>query len=127
MQENHPDCPRMENLPWFWDLVAMSSQIPLCLPNLLTQVQSDSTEESAEIHAWLVGSRQSRNKTSLCQWQHKLRLLNLRSEVDYFEQNGALVMETDQPQQTRCEKPPIIVGKDENHTRLLQNWIVSIE
>ena len=23
------------NMPWFWDLVAMSSQIPLCLPNLL--------------------------------------------------------------------------------------------
>ena len=25
------------NMPWFWDLVAMSSQIPLSLPNLLTQ------------------------------------------------------------------------------------------
>ena len=24
-------------MPWFWDLVTMSSQIPLCLPNLLTQ------------------------------------------------------------------------------------------
>ena len=22
------------NMPWFWDLVAMSSQIPLCLPNI---------------------------------------------------------------------------------------------
>ena len=25
------------NMPWFWDLVAMSIQIPLSLPNLLTQ------------------------------------------------------------------------------------------
>ena len=26
--------PGWPNMPWFWDLVAMSSQIPLCLPNL---------------------------------------------------------------------------------------------
>ena len=26
--------PRWPNMPWLWDLVAMSSQIPLCLPNL---------------------------------------------------------------------------------------------
>ena len=24
-------------MPWFWDLVAVSSQIPLCLPNLVSQ------------------------------------------------------------------------------------------
>ena len=29
--------PGWPNMPWFWDLVAMSSQIPLNLPNLLTQ------------------------------------------------------------------------------------------
>ena len=32
--------PGWSNMPWFWDLVAMSSQIPLCLPslpNLVTQ------------------------------------------------------------------------------------------
>ena len=26
--------PGWPNMPWFWDLVAMSSQIPMCLPNL---------------------------------------------------------------------------------------------
>ena len=26
--------PGWPNMPWFWDLVSMSSQIPLCLPNL---------------------------------------------------------------------------------------------
>ena len=26
--------PGWHNMPWFWDLVAVSSQIPLCLPNL---------------------------------------------------------------------------------------------
>ena len=29
--------PGRPNMPWFWDLMAMSSQIPLSLPNLLTQ------------------------------------------------------------------------------------------
>ena len=32
--------PGYPNMPWFWDLVAMSSQIPLCLPNLLTETFS---------------------------------------------------------------------------------------
>ena len=26
--------PGWPNMPWFWDLVALSSQIPICLPNL---------------------------------------------------------------------------------------------
>ena len=37
------------NMPWFWDLVAMSSQIPLSLPNLpnlLTAIQSDPSQKS---------------------------------------------------------------------------------
>ena len=29
--------PGRPNMPWFWDLMAMTSQIPLSLPNLLTQ------------------------------------------------------------------------------------------
>ena len=40
MQKNNSDCSGWPNMPWFWDLVTMSSQIPLSLPflpNLLTQ------------------------------------------------------------------------------------------
>ena len=40
MHENHSDCSGVPNMPWFWDQMAMSSQIPLSLPimpNLLTQ------------------------------------------------------------------------------------------
>ena len=29
--------PWWTNVPWFWDLVALSDQIPPCLPNQLTQ------------------------------------------------------------------------------------------
>ena len=38
--------PGRPNIPWFWDLVAMSIQIPLSLPNLLTALQSDPSQKS---------------------------------------------------------------------------------
>ena len=43
--------PGWPNMPWFWDLVAMSSQIPLSLPNLpylLTQVFSEIPQKSGK-------------------------------------------------------------------------------
>ena len=36
--------PGWPNMPWFWDLVAMSGQIPLCLPSLV--IQPDPAQES---------------------------------------------------------------------------------
>ena len=41
--------PGWPNMPWFWDLVAMSSHIPLNLPNLpslFTAIQSDPSQKS---------------------------------------------------------------------------------
>ena len=41
--------PGWPNMPWFWDLVNMSSQVPLSLPilpNLLTTIQSDPSQKS---------------------------------------------------------------------------------
>ena len=69
------------NMPWFWDLVAMSSQIPLSLPNLpnlLTQPFNQIPHRNLtnlNLHAWLLEPQQSRNKASLRQWQQELRLL----------------------------------------------------
>ena len=42
--------PGWSNMPWFWDLVAMSSQIPLFLPNLpnLLTIQPDPAQESVK-------------------------------------------------------------------------------
>ena len=37
--------PGWPHMPWFWDLVAMSSQIPIC-PIANTALQSDSSQES---------------------------------------------------------------------------------
>ena len=41
--------PGWPNMPWFWDLVAISSQIPLCLPSLPNPVtQPDPAQESVK-------------------------------------------------------------------------------
>ena len=40
--------PGWPNMPWFWDLVAMSSQIPLCLPNL-TDLVSQPFNQAQEL------------------------------------------------------------------------------
>ena len=62
---------------WFWDLVAMSSQIPLYLPDFLTQPFSQTPHRNLfnlNLHAWLQEPQLSKNKAFLRRWQHKLRL-----------------------------------------------------
>ena len=69
------------NMPWFWELVAMSSQVPLSLPNLpnlLTQPFNQIPHRNLtnlNLHAWLLEPQQSKNRASLRQWQQELRLL----------------------------------------------------
>ena len=73
--------PGWPNMPWFWDLVAMSNQIPLCLPSIPNLVSQPFNQvlhrnlSNLNLHAWLLEPQQSRSKASLRQWQHKLRLL----------------------------------------------------
>ena len=73
--------PGWPNMPWFWDLVAMSSQIPLCLPSIPNLVSQPFNQvlhrnlSNLNLHAWLLEPQQSRSKASLRQWQHELRLL----------------------------------------------------
>ena len=73
--------PGWPNMPWFWDLVAMSSQIPLCLPNITNLVAQPFNQvlhrnlSNLNLHAWLLEPQQSRSRASLRQWQHELRLL----------------------------------------------------
>ena len=73
--------PAWPNMPWFWDLVAMSSQIPLCLPSIPNLVSQPFNQvlhrnlSNLNLHAWLLEPQQSRSKASLRQWQHVLRLL----------------------------------------------------
>ena len=73
--------PGWPNMPWFWDLVELLSQIPLCLPNhpdLVTQPFNKARHRNLtnlNLHVWLLEPKQSRSKVSLVQWRHELRLL----------------------------------------------------
>ena len=90
--------PGWPNMPWFWDLVAMSSQIPLCLPSIPNLVSQPFNQvlhrnlSNLNLHAWLLEPQQSRSKVSLRQWQHELRLLKedqpdlSMRQVDHFYQ-----------------------------------------
>ena len=96
--------PGWPNMPWFWDQVAMSSQIPLCLPNLPNLVSQPFNQtlhrnlSNLNLHAWLLEPQQSRSRDSLGQWQHELRLLKedqpdpSMRQSGPFLQNGASVI-----------------------------------
>ena len=86
--------PGWPNMPWFWDLVAMSSQIPLCLPNLPNLVSQPFNQtlhrnlSNRNLHAWLLEPLQSRSRGSLRQWQHELRLLREDQPDPSMRQSG---------------------------------------
>ena len=83
--------PGWPNMPWFWDLVIMSSQVPLSLPNLpnlLTQPFNQIPHRNLtnlNLHAWLLEPHQSRSRASLRQWQQELRLLKGGSTRSVYE------------------------------------------
>ena len=85
--------PGWPNMSWFLDLVAMSSKIPLSLPNLpnlLTALQSDPhrNPSNLNLHAWLLEPQQSRSRASLRQWQQELRLLKGDQPDQFTRQSG---------------------------------------
>ena len=86
-----PDRP---NMPWFWDLVDMSSQIPLSLPNLpnlLTQPFNQTPHRNLSglnLHAWLLEPQQSKSRASLRQWRQELRLLKEDPPDQSMRQSG---------------------------------------
>ena len=86
--------PGWPNMPWFWDLVTMSSQIPLSLPNLpnlLTQPFNQIPHRNLtnlNLHAWLLEPQRSRSRASLKQWQQGLRLLKEDQPDQSIRQSG---------------------------------------
>ena len=96
--------PGWPNMPWFWDLVTMSSQVPLSLPNLpslLTQPFSQIPHRNLtnlNLHAWLLEPQRSKNRASLRQWQQELRLLkedqpdqSMRQSGPFLQSGAALI------------------------------------
>ena len=86
--------PGWSNMPWFWDLVARSSQIPLSLanlPNLLIQPFNQTPYRNLSnlnLHVWLLEPQLSRNRASLRQWQQELRLLKEDQPDQSMRQSG---------------------------------------
>ena len=68
-------------MTWFLDLVDLSVQVPLYLPlipNLLSQPFNKTPHNNLEnlnLHAWLLGPRESGGGDFLKQWQQGLRHL----------------------------------------------------
>ena len=86
--------PGWPNMPWFWDLVNMSSQVPLSqpnLPSLLTQPFNQIPHRNLtnlNLHAWLLEPHKSKNRASLRQWQQELRLLKEDQPDQSMRQSG---------------------------------------
>ena len=136
--------PGWSNMPWVWDLVAMSSQIPLCLPNLPNLVSQPFNQtlhrnlSKLNLHAWLLEPQQSRSRASLKQWQHELRLLKEDQPDPSMRQSGPpdflLYLFQDRKLQPgtidgyrsaiadKLGNSTINVSKDENLTRLLDSF-----
>ena len=74
--------PGWPGMPWFWDLVQLSTEIPLQLPVSTTlRKQSHnyvfhSNPQHLNLHAWCLGVDSSKNKASL--WRLQRELLPLR-------------------------------------------------
>ena len=86
--------PGWPNMPWFWDLVNLSLQIPFRLPltrDLLTQPFNGLLHRNLNnlnLHAWLLESLPFRNTGSLMKWQQELRLLREAQPEPYISQSG---------------------------------------
>ena len=83
--------PGWPNMHWFWDLVALSSQIPLCLPNLVSHPFNQTLHRNLSnlnLHAWLLEPQQSRSRASLRQWQDELWLLKEDQPDPSMRQSG---------------------------------------
>ena len=104
--------PGWPNMPWFWDLVEMSTQIPLSLPhlpNLLTQPFNQIPHRNLtnlNLHAWLLEPRQSSSRASLRQWQHELRLLR-RSTRSVYEAKWTIFTKWCVSNQVDFRAPPL--------------------
>ena len=90
--------PGWSNMPWFWDLVSLSVQVPFQLPlhkNLVSQPFNGLLHRNLSnlnLHAWLLEPVSSRNKGSLMRWQQELKLLRDAQPEPCTNQNGPFLL-----------------------------------
>ena len=66
--------PGWPGMPWFWDLLQLSTEIPLQLPVSTTLLKQSHNQvfhnnPHLNLHAWCLGVDSSKNKASLWKWQ----------------------------------------------------------
>ena len=103
--------PGWPGMPWFWDLVDLSTRVPLQLPHwktLLKQPHSNRFHNNVEylnLHVWLLDSRNPILEDSHLRWQKELRHLKGNPQEKSINQggpfmgNGAHRMKWTSPQQ----------------------------
>ena len=70
--------PGWPGIPWFWDLVQLSTEVPLQLPVSRTFLKQShnyvfhSDPQHLNLHAWCLRVASSKNKASLWKWQREL-------------------------------------------------------
>ena len=86
--------PGLPGMPWFWDLVDLSTRVPLQLPHwktLLKQPHSNRFHNNVEYlnrHVWLLDSRNPILEDSHLRWQKELRHLRGNPQEKSTNQGG---------------------------------------
>ena len=86
--------PGWPGMPWFWDLVQLSIEIPLQLPvsrTLLKQSHNyvfHSNLQHLNLNAWCLGVVSTKNKSSLWKWQRELLPLRDHQQGPSTNQSG---------------------------------------
>ena len=71
--------PGWPGMPWFWDLVQLSTEIPLQLAVSTTLLKQShnyvfhNNPQQPNLHAWCLGADNSKNKASLWRWQREFK------------------------------------------------------
>ena len=86
--------PGWPGMPWFWDLVQLSTEIPLQLPVSTTLLKQSHNyvfhinPQHLNLHAWCLGVDSSKNKASLWRWQRELLPLRGHQQGTSTSQSG---------------------------------------
>ena len=86
--------PGWPGMPWFWDLVQLSTEIPLQLPVSTTLLKQShnyvfhNNPQQLNLHAWCLGVDNSKNKASLWRWQRELLPLSGHQQGPSTGQSG---------------------------------------
>ena len=91
---DHRDSPRLARDALVWDLVQLSTEIPLQLPVSTTLLKQShkymfhNNPQLLNLHAWCLGADNSKNKASLWRWQRELLPLSGHQQGPSTSQSG---------------------------------------